>query len=757
MEALALERQYAAAVELTAAKRDLHFLRGLAHTMEAQRAFFEAGHKICETMNNKTTELEGVLAALEARHLGRGCREGTVLRRSGEAVFLELRGGVLRQMKVGKDYAPDTEIAMMTASVRLPRSAQEEDWRDHYRLEINVAASSKPTVFYTCTERDRAAWAKALQDSIALELNTVAIGKGAPSSGAPSTGSGCASSCSSPGALADTSLPGSPLLTQSEHGSGSTSGLGGSGSGSGLGIGSPLLPHRMGAMASASSTTASAPAPAPTVGVALTPEYIRAIQGCCGNDVCAECGAREPDWAVINFGILICVECSGVHRSLGTHISRVRSLTLDRWTPEAVLLLTQLGNAHHNAVYEAALPPGAKPPPQAPRAARDEFIRAKYERHAFVAPLVEPVQPAQAQVQQPAQSTETTTTTPTTTHNLEEQFCSACRMGGVEGARAVVRLLAHGCRAGAEHTGADSARPTVLAVRAGNVLALEVLLQNGAHATETDARGWTPVHHAALHNRPRCLARLLQGVRLDDVPPAPDGVRPRDVAAWSRAAEALNVLCGRRNAGAVDLTVAAVLAPGDWADDHFTPALHSTVPPPGTIGPDGTTLAHKSQSKKKKKKRDDSRKTHKHRSDTSAAATPATETKETPATPTITTPTEDLDDLSAYTTAEVPAIEGDIRSAPHHHLHHGASTPSEGSPIVGLRSSGDAQSSPLLPGSDAPQPPPLPTSGPPIALAGGAGRRPPPPRTTIHRRATVGTAPASPLAVTHSEHPDTST
>lgn len=42
-----------------------------------------------------------------------------------------------------------------------------------------------------------------------------------------------------------------------------------------------------------------------------------------GNDLCAECSAPEPDWASLNLGILMCIECSGVHRNLGVHISKV--------------------------------------------------------------------------------------------------------------------------------------------------------------------------------------------------------------------------------------------------------------------------------------------------------------------------------------------------------------------------------------------------------------------------------------------------
>lgn len=39
----------------------------------------------------------------------------------------------------------------------------------------------------------------------------------------------------------------------------------------------------------------------------------------------------DPEWASINLGILICIECSGVHRNLGSHLSRVRSILLDDW------------------------------------------------------------------------------------------------------------------------------------------------------------------------------------------------------------------------------------------------------------------------------------------------------------------------------------------------------------------------------------------------------------------------------------------
>ncbi|XP_018510678.2 ADP-ribosylation factor GTPase-activating protein AGD2 [Brassica rapa] len=59
------------------------------------------------------------------------------------------------------------------------------------------------------------------------------------------------------------------------------------------------------------------------------------LRGIPGNDECAECNAPDPDWASLNLGVLMCIECSGVHRNLGVHISKVRSVTLDVkvWEP----------------------------------------------------------------------------------------------------------------------------------------------------------------------------------------------------------------------------------------------------------------------------------------------------------------------------------------------------------------------------------------------------------------------------------------
>eukprot|EP00727_Mastigamoeba_balamuthi_P000978 m51a1_g10878 putative adp-ribosylation factor gtpase-activating protein agd12 (657) ;mRNA; f:24337-27084 len=108
-----------------------------------------------------------------------------------------------------------------------------------------------------------------------------------------------------------------------------------------------------------------------------------------GNDVCADCGAPKPCWASINLGILVCLDCSGAHRALGTHISKVRSLVMDTcWADEDIVkTMTSIGNAKSNAYWEARLPfsGDSKPGPQSTIADRMAFVRSKYADSKYTA------------------------------------------------------------------------------------------------------------------------------------------------------------------------------------------------------------------------------------------------------------------------------------------------------------------------------------------------------------------------------------
>lgn len=96
---------------------------------------------------------------------------------------------------------------------------------------------------------------------------------------------------------------------------------------------------------------------------------------CCLTDV-----SSDPRWASWNLGIFICIRCSGIHRGMGTHISRVKSVDLDAWTDEQLQSVLKWGNARANKYWEAKLAIGHVPS----EAKIENFIRTKYESKRWV-------------------------------------------------------------------------------------------------------------------------------------------------------------------------------------------------------------------------------------------------------------------------------------------------------------------------------------------------------------------------------------
>ncbi|XP_065079530.1 centaurin-gamma-1A isoform X1 [Ochlerotatus camptorhynchus] len=118
-----------------------------------------------------------------------------------------------------------------------------------------------------------------------------------------------------------------------------------------------------------------------------------------GNGYCVDCDSPNPEWASLNLGVLMCIECSGVHRNLGSHISKVRSLGLDEWPPGHLSVMLAIGNSLANSVWESNTRGRVKPTPASSREEKESWIRLKYEAKEFL-PAFNPTPPIGQQLRE---------------------------------------------------------------------------------------------------------------------------------------------------------------------------------------------------------------------------------------------------------------------------------------------------------------------------------------------------------------------
>uniref|UniRef100_A0A671YJT2 ArfGAP with SH3 domain, ankyrin repeat and PH domain 1 n=1 Tax=Sparus aurata TaxID=8175 RepID=A0A671YJT2_SPAAU len=230
----------------------------------------------------------------------------------------------------------------------------------------------------------------------------------------------------------------------------------------------------------------------------LTKAIIEDVLRMPGNEVCCDCGAADPKWLSTNLGILTCIECSGIHREMGVHISRIQSMELDKLGTSELLLAKNVGNSSFNEIMEGNLSsPSPKPTPSSDMTVRKEFINAKYVDHKYARKTCTSAAAKMIELFEAVQSRD----------------LLALIQVYAEGVELMEPLPEVGQEAGetALHYSVRTADQTSLHL-------VDFLVQNSGNLDKQTDWGNTALHYCCMYEKPECLKLLLRGKPATDIP-----------------------------------------------------------------------------------------------------------------------------------------------------------------------------------------------------------------------------------------------
>ncbi|XP_066558255.1 arf-GAP with SH3 domain, ANK repeat and PH domain-containing protein 1 [Amia ocellicauda] len=222
----------------------------------------------------------------------------------------------------------------------------------------------------------------------------------------------------------------------------------------------------------------------------LTKAIIEDVRRMPGNSTCCDCGAPDPTWLSTNLGILTCIECSGIHREMGVHHSRIQSLSLDKLGTSELLLAKNVGNSGFNEIVEAnLLSPSQKPTAESDMAVRKDFIVSKYVERQFSRRSGSSPEALRRSLQGAVRSREV--------FALLQLYAERVD-------------LSQPLPSPAQEQGEAALHLAVLLADRTSLHMVDFLVHNCSNLDKQTVRGNTAVHYCCLHNKTECLKLLLR-------------------------------------------------------------------------------------------------------------------------------------------------------------------------------------------------------------------------------------------------------